>query len=423
MVGGNQHDIGGGNGLVRIGDRPQPSVVHLDLRNVGVDVVDVLRAVLGKQFHHLQGRAVAQIVHVPLEGHAQHQNAGILQRHRLVGNLPHHHLPHVERHGLVHLGRQRDEVGHEVVAAGHPAQIIGIDQDAVSADSRTGPEGHEPERLGGGGLHHLPDVHSHPVAQLRQFVHQRDVHRAEDILQQLFHLRHFRRGDLMHRLDNHSVGGGGNRRAFRRYPSHNNGRICRMPRLVSRIDPLRREGEVKILPHLQSALLQNGKNVAFGRVRERSAFQDHTLILPKMGRDRFRGVHYIGDVGILVRRERSGNADVDNVRIGNDGGIGLGNQQAPFHGVAHDGVVQILDVVPPLAEHIHLPPVHIDADRLDARPGKFHGQRKPHIAQAEDGNRKLTRLNTFEKIHTESKKERLFASLCCKQRLRYKSRY
>ena len=58
-----------------------------------------------------------------------------------------------------------------------------------------GLEAHEAVGLGRGGVDHLPDVDPHAVGQDRQLVDQRDVDRAEDVLQQLGHLGRLGRAD------------------------------------------------------------------------------------------------------------------------------------------------------------------------------------------------------------------------------------
>ena len=58
-----------------------------------------------------------------------------------------------------------------------------------------GLEAHEAERLGRGGVDDLPDVDPHPVGEHRQLVDERDVDRAEDVLQQLGELGDLGRGD------------------------------------------------------------------------------------------------------------------------------------------------------------------------------------------------------------------------------------
>ncbi len=55
----------------------------------------------------------------------------------------------------------------------------------MPADPRAGEERHEAERLRRRGVDHLPDVDPHLVAEHRHLVHQRDVHVAERVLEEL----------------------------------------------------------------------------------------------------------------------------------------------------------------------------------------------------------------------------------------------
>ena len=66
---------------------------------------------------------------------------------------------------------------------------------------RPGPglEAHEAERLRRRGVDDLPDVDLHPVAELRELVDERDVDRAEDVLEQLRQLGRLGRRDLVRR--------------------------------------------------------------------------------------------------------------------------------------------------------------------------------------------------------------------------------
>ena len=64
-------------------------------------------------------------------------------------------------------------------------EVEGIDRQAVAAHPRPGLEAHEPVRLGRGGVDDLPDVDAHALGEYRQLVDERDVDRAEDVLEQL----------------------------------------------------------------------------------------------------------------------------------------------------------------------------------------------------------------------------------------------
>src|SRR2546428_4724791 len=53
------------------------------------------------------------------------------------------------------LSRSVDETGLVAVQAHLPGEVVGVNGDAMTADPRTGIEGEEAERLGGGGVDHL----------------------------------------------------------------------------------------------------------------------------------------------------------------------------------------------------------------------------------------------------------------------------
>ena len=157
------------------------------------------------------------------------------------------------RHRHVDVAGELDEPVHEPELARSPGEIVRIDRNAVTAHSRTGPEGHEPEGLGGSRINDFPDVEAHPLAQHGQLVDQGDVHVAEDVLQQLGHL-----GRVWRRQFNHgavdvaeqSCGTPGGRGRHPADQSRDVGaRACR----IARVDPLWNEGEVKVTPCLESA--------------------------------------------------------------------------------------------------------------------------------------------------------------------------
>ena len=100
-----------------------------------------------------------------------------------------------ERLGLVDLAGELDELGVEVVLAGLEGEVEGVDRQAVAAHPRARLEAHEAERLGRGGVDHLPDVDPEAVGELGELVDEGDVDRAEDVLEQLRELGRLGRGD------------------------------------------------------------------------------------------------------------------------------------------------------------------------------------------------------------------------------------
>jgi hypothetical protein len=101
----------------------------------GVVVMQLAHVVHEQQFHHAQGGGVPGVVDVLFERHAEHEDVRVFHRDGQHADLAENHVFHVEGHALVGLGGESDEVGLEIVLPRDPAQVIGIDKNAVSADA------------------------------------------------------------------------------------------------------------------------------------------------------------------------------------------------------------------------------------------------------------------------------------------------
>ena len=183
----DQRHVGAGQGLLEIGvAKPE----RLELRHVGV-VVGHLGAERLQAVDDLQRGALADVADAGLVGDAEDGDLGALDGLALLVERALGLLDAEVGLGLVDLAGELDELGREVQLAGLPGQVERIDGEAVAAHARARIEAHEAERLGRRGVDDLVDVDVHPVGQARQLVDERDVDRAEDVLQQLGHL-----GDL-----------------------------------------------------------------------------------------------------------------------------------------------------------------------------------------------------------------------------------
>ena len=78
-----------------------------------------------------------------------------------------------------------DETGVDSIFASLPSQVEWIDRNAVPADPGAGIVGNKAERLGGGRANNLMKIDAHLVSDDLHFVHQTDVDRAVDVLEQL----------------------------------------------------------------------------------------------------------------------------------------------------------------------------------------------------------------------------------------------
>ena len=165
---------------------------------------------------------------------------------------------------------------------------------------RPGPglERHEAERLRRRRVHDLPDVDPHPVAELRELVDERDVDRAEDVLEELRQLRGLGRRDAVHRLDRRAVerGRGVGRRVVDPADHLRDG--LRRPVDPARVDALGREGEVEVPSGDEARLaLEHGQELLPRRPRVRRRLEhdevtrragDGRSPRPRRGRSRDR---------------------------------------------------------------------------------------------------------------------------------------
>src|SRR5262245_18412322 len=97
------------------------------------------------------------------------------------------------RHAAVDLSGQLDEPGRDAILPRLPREIKGVDRDAVTTEARTRIERLEAERFRLGGLDDVPYIDAPPLEGDLQLVHQGDVDRAKDVLEDLRRLGNFRR--------------------------------------------------------------------------------------------------------------------------------------------------------------------------------------------------------------------------------------
>ena len=149
-------------------------------------------------------------------------------------------------HRRIHFAGELDEARGEIVFASLPGQIVRIDRDAVAAEAGAGIKGHEAERLCGGAIDNFENVKVHAQAKLLEFIHERDIHAAENIFEQLHHFGGARGADGNHFRDDLRVESRGGASAGRIHATHYFGNLREAELFVARIFTLRREGEIEI---------------------------------------------------------------------------------------------------------------------------------------------------------------------------------
>ena len=192
---------------------------------------------------------------------------------------------------------------------------------------RPGPglEAHEPERLRRGRVDHLPDVDLHPVAELRELVDERDVDRAEDVLEQLRQLGRLGRGDRVTTVVDRArveLGGrlGRAPRRSRRRPSASSSSCSRCG--PGRRARARRRGGSPAPAFRPLPSSRIGWSDLARRPRVGRRLEHDEVALAQVRRDVARGALDVGDVGLALRRERRRHGDHDRVGVGDGGEVG-----------------------------------------------------------------------------------------------------
>ena len=230
------------------------------------------------------------------------------------------------RHGGIHFAGQLDEARGEIIFARFPRKIIGVHRDAVAAEARAGIKGHEAEGLGRGAVDNFPDIQIHAQAKLLQLVHQRDVHAAKYIFEQLHHLRRARGADRNHLRNDLRVESRGGA-AARRIRSANHFRNLRQAvLLVAGIFALGRKGKIEIGSDVFRiwAVRHGQRKPPFSRIgRTNSSVVPGYVVLSRtmswlrlqVRRDRLCRVLHVAQIWLAPLVERRGHADQDRVHV------------------------------------------------------------------------------------------------------------
>ena len=353
----------------------------LHLGAVRVVVLD-LEALLAEQLDQPDGRALPQVVDVLLVGEPEDQNLGPLGWLPLLVQGFDGAVDHVVRHLPVDLARQLDETGVELELARLPRQVVRIDRDAVPAQAGARVEAHEAERLGLRRVDHFPDVDVHPLAEQLQLVDQGDVHAAEDVLQELGHLR------LAGPLHRHDLGDGGGvqrrgkLRALPRIATHHFRDGGGVEARVSRVLALGREGEVEVEPGAQAGkLLDDGLHHFLGGAGIGGALQHDQLAGADVRPDRARRV-----------------LDVRHVRLARLAEVHRGREALVLARVLllDPAAVDVADVALALPQRGDLALVDVEPDDRKALLSEGERERKPYVTQPANSHYRPTRLDLVE---------------------------
>ncbi len=310
------------------------------------------------------GRRLTVVVDVVLIGHTEHQDAGAVDglaetavEH--VGHTVHAVFGHavVDHHGGL------NHRGVETVLTGFPAEVVGVEGDAVAAQTGTGIEGGEAEGFGLGGFDDFPEVDVHAVAQDGELVDKADVDVAVGVLENLGHLGHGRGGGAEHAvLQEGFVHGADYIAGVCTETAYHLGGVLGLEISVARIDTLRGETEVEVLAALETALLEDGLKQLFGGAGVGGALEhDHHALVEVLGY-LAGGRLDIADVGLLVGIEGGGHADGDEVDATELTEVGGGTEHAFAYQTGEVAVDDVADIVVSLVDEFHFFSLYIETD-------------------------------------------------------------
>ncbi len=236
-------------------------------------------------------------------------------------------------------------------------------------------------------VEHLPDVDSHAVVDHLELVDQGDVHRAEDVLQQLgglggagvrhpHHAGHHLLVELLRQVAGDLVGA-----------ADQLGDVRRRKIGVARVLALRRVGEEEVLAAaeaaLQPLLREPRQQDLFGCARIGGRLQHHELPRPQALADLLRGDAHIAEVRLALRGERGGHADQNGVRLPQAGEVGAGREPPRLDLGADAFGVEVADVAVPAADRRDLDRVNVEAEDGEAPLGEGQREGKSDITQAD----------------------------------------
>ena len=289
-------------------------------RNKWIAVIGA-RATILQQLNQLKAGTFTHIVNVGLVCQPKHKNFAALHGLAVIVQQLGRAVDCIVRHAGINFTSQLNELGAATKFLGLPCEIERINWNAMSAKTWPWKERHETKRLGARGANHFPHINAHWRERGLEFIHQRNVDGAENILKQLCALGNFRAGHFNHFLDALAIHRG---RKFSGLLTNAADQLwnsaCGMA-LASRIFTLWTEGRENILaqnPILGAragGLEHRGHHVLARGAWIRCAFKNNQLSLAQCFANRIRGLQDVRNVRLLMAAKRSWHAHQNHIAL------------------------------------------------------------------------------------------------------------
>src|ERR1700733_4380153 len=302
-------------------------------------------------------------------------------------------------HGFIHFTRELNKPSAKVEFLRLPAEIKWIDRDAMAAESRTWIKGLEAEGFGRSRCDHFPNVYAHAEAKQFQFVHQRDVHAAINIFQQLGHFRRCRARYADHAVKCNVVESAGSLgRGTAQTPDHF-WNVASVDAGIARVLTLRRishqntVGDDGIANNPDTAgALDRRRDQLLSRTGISRAFEDYQLARTQMVHDRVHGGGNVTHVRSVVIAERCRHANQNGIDSSDLREIG-GRAETLFLGGLDLLRIDTMNVGFTGVEAVHLDCIDIKAGNAKSLLAEQQNQWETHVAKANDPYPQLALLN------------------------------
>src|SRR5687767_10725888 len=267
----------------------------------------------------------------------------------------------------------------------------------MASQSRPGEERHEAKRFCGRSLNDFPNLDPELVTHYCDFIDQSDIHRPKGIFEEFYHLGGFCRTDADHTFNHLFIEKSCQRRASGSDTTNYFGSVVSAPIRIARIDSLRREGQVKILPDLKAGRPEIGEQDFVRRPRIGGAFESHKHFSMKAFAYLGRSISDVLDVRIASLPQRGWNTNADCVNLLEDLVVGCRRE---FAGRNEFGQRRLWDILNIGAAGEYVVDTHfVDIDTPDLEPclGELHRKRQSHISKAYNANLSRTIQDLFTK--------------------------
>ena len=193
-------------------------------------------------------------------------------------------------------------------------------------------------------------------------------------------------------IDDRLVEGDGQPEAVRVEAADDFGDIPSREILIAGVLALGAVGEEEVLPRDQAGLFEQRLEDFLGRPGVGAALQDDELPLAQVRHDRPAGTLDVREVRLAALAERRGDADDDDVGLDEPRGV-VGRREPAAAVQLGDALgLDVADVALALAKAVDLLGVDVEADDREAAPGEGLGERQADVAEADDDDARLARL-------------------------------